>query len=294
MDGAHNQPGTDPNDPQNADGEVALDIEVAGAVAPKAKIVVYFAPNTAQGFVNVFNHAVHDSDHNPSVISTSWGSAEDPTDPTTKQIDQILQDAASMGVTLCAASGDSGSRDDPNNTDQAAVDFPASSPSALGCGGTALRISGTKITDEVVWEDHSGGGVSRIFDLPSHQESAGVPSAVNPAGPVRRGVPDVAGDADPATGYKILVDGQSLTFGGTSAVAPLWAGLIARINQKLGHNAGFINTILYQNPQAFNDITSGSNTDYNAGPGWDPCTGLGSPKGAAVLQALSGNGNGGT
>jgi len=290
VDGGQNQPGTDPNDPQNADGEVALDIEVAGAVAPKAKIVVYFAPNTPQGFVDVFNHAVHDSDHNPSVISTSWGSAEDPTDPTTKQIDQILQDAASMGVTLCAASGDSGSRDDPNNTDQAAVDFPASSPSALGCGGTALRVSGTKIAEEVVWEDHSGGGVSRIFDLPSYQESAGVPSAVNPAGPVRRGVPDVAGDADPATGYKILVDGQSLTFGGTSAVAPLWAGLFARINQKLGHNAGFINTILYQNPQAFNDITSGSNTDYNAGPGWDPCTGLGSPKGAAILQALSGNG----
>ncbi|HKM53622.1 MAG TPA: S53 family peptidase [Isosphaeraceae bacterium] len=240
--------------------------------------------------MDVFNHAVHDSDHNPSVISTSWGSAEDPTDPTTKQIDQILQDAASMGVTLCAASGDSGSRDNPNDPDHATVDFPASSPSALGCGGTALRVSGTKITDEVVWEDHSGGGVSRIFDLPSYQESAGVPSAVNPAGPVRRGVPDVAGDADPATGYKILVDGQSITIGGTSAVAPLWAGLMARINQKLGHNAGFINTLLYQNPQAFNDIKSGSNTDYNAGPGWDPCTGLGSPKGAAILQALGGGG----
>ena len=124
--------------------------------------------------------------------------------------------------------------------------------------------------------------------LSSHQENARVPSAVNPAGPVRRGVPDVAGDADPATGYKVLVDGQSLTFGGTSAVAHLWAGLMARINQKLGHNAGFISTILYQNPEAFNDITSGGNTDYYAGPGWDPCTGLGSPKGAAILQALSG------
>jgi len=290
VDGAQNQPGTDPSDPQNADGEVALDIEVAGAVAPKAKIVVYFAPNTPQGFFDVINHAVHDSDHNPSVISTSWGSAEDPTDPTTKQIDQILQDAASMGVTLCAASGDSGSRDNPNDPDHATVDFPASSPHALGCGGTALRVSGTKITEEVVWQDHSGGGVSRIFGLPSYHEKAGVPPAVNPAGPVGRGVPDVAGDADPATGYKILVDGQSLTIGGTSAVAPLWAGLMARINQKLGHSAGFINPILYQNPQAFNDITSGSNTDYNAGPGWDPCTGLGSPKGAAILQALSGGG----
>src|SRR5208337_2788620 len=104
VDGAQNQHGTDPGDPQNADGEVALDIEVAGAVAPKAKIVVYFAPNTAQGFFDVINHAVHDCDHNPSVISMSWGGAEDPTDPSTKQIDQVLQDAASMGVTLCAAS----------------------------------------------------------------------------------------------------------------------------------------------------------------------------------------------
>jgi len=294
VDGGQNQPGTDPGDPQNADGEVALDIEVAGAVAPKAKIVVYFAPNTPQAFVDIFNHAVHDSDHNPSVISTSWGAAEDPTDPTTKQLEQILQDAASMGVTLCAASGDSGSRDNPNDPDHASVDYPASDPNALGCGGTSLRVSGTKIRSEVVWEDHSGGGVSRIFDPPSYQENAGVPSAVNPAGPVRRGVPDVAGDADPATGYNILVDGQSLSFGGTSAVAPLWAGLIARINQKLGHNVGFINTILYQNPQAFNDITSGSNIDYSAGPGWDPCTGLGSPKGGDILKALSGGGNGGT
>ena len=98
------------------------------------------------------------------------------------------------------------------------------------------------------------------------RRNAGVPSAVNPDGPVRRGVPDVAGDGDPATGYKILVDGQNLTFGGTSAVAPLWAGLIARINQKLGRNVGFINTILYQNPQAFNGITSGSNIDTTPGP----------------------------
>jgi kumamolisin len=289
VDGGHNQPGNDPNDPLNADGEVALDIEVAAAVAPKAKIVVYFAPNTAQGFMDVINHAVHDSDHDPKVISLSWGSAEDPTDPAANQVNQILQDAASLGVTFCVASGDSGSRDNPNDPDHAAVDFPASSPFALSCGGTALRVSGTKIAQEVVWENHSGGGVSRIFDRPSYQENAKVPAAVNPAGPVRRGVPDVAGDGDPETGYKILVDGQAMTIGGTSAVAPLWAGLVARINQKLGHAAGFINTLLYQNPAAFNDITSGSNIDYNAGAGWDPCTGLGSPKGSAILQALSGS-----
>ncbi len=292
VDGAQNNPGTDSSDPLNADGEVAMDIEIAGAVAPKAKIVVYFAPNTAQGFANVINQAVHDSDHNPTVISMSWGSAENSTDPTTNPVDQMLQAAAAMGVTFCVASGDSGSRDNPNDPNHAAVDFPASSPSALGCGGTTLKVSGTKITSEVVWQDQSGGGVSRIFDLASYQENAGVPPSVNPTGPVRRGVPDVAGNADHSTGYNIVVDGQSITAGGTSAVAPLWAGLMARINQKLGHSAGFINPILYQNPQAFNDITSGSNTDYNAGPGWDPCTGLGSPRGGAILKALSGSGSG--
>ncbi len=292
VDGAQNNPGTNPNDPQSADGEVALDVEIAGAISPKAKIVVYFAPNTVQGFADVISHAVHDSEHNPTVISMSWGRAEDSTDPTTSQIDQMLQAAAAMGVTFCSASGDSGSRDNLSDPNHAAVDFPASSPSSLGCGGTTLEASGTKITRKVVWQDQSGGGVSRIFDLPTYQENAGVPPAVNPAGPVRRGVPDVAGNADPNTGYNTIVGGQTVTVGGTSAVAPLWAGLAARLNQKLGHNAGFLNTILYQNPQAFNDITSGSNGDYNAGPGWDPCTGLGSPQGEAILQALSGTSTG--
>lgn len=287
VDGAINNPGTDPGDPQNADGEVVLDIEVAGAIAPKAKFVVYFAPNNAQGYMDVINYAVHDSDHNPTVISLSWGAAENPGGAEANQINQILQAAASMGVTFCVASGDSGSRDDPSNPDQASVDFPASSPYALACGGTRLEVSGTKIADEVVWQDHSGGGVSRIFDLPDYQKNAGVPAAVNPAGPVRRGVPDVAGNADPETGYNILVDGQSAVVGGTSAVAPLWAGFVARLNQKLGHSVGFLNPLLYQNPGACNDIISGSNIDYNAGPGWDACTGLGSPKGNAILAALS-------
>ena len=288
VDGGQNQPGSDPNDPQNADGEVMLDIEVAGAIAPKARIIVYFAPNTAQGFFDAINQAVHDSEHNPTVISLSWGSPEDPSDPLLNQINQVLQDAASMGVTFCVASGDNGSRDNPSTPDQASVDFPASSPYALGCGGTTLQVSGTTITEEVVWEDHSGGGVSRVFPLPDYQQSAGVPPAVNPAGPVGRGVPDVAADGDPETGYKILVDGQSAVMGGTSAVAPLWAGLIALINQKLGHSVGYINAILYQNPGAFHDIVSGSNPDYSAGPGWDACTGMGSPNGMAILQALSG------
>jgi kumamolisin len=287
VDGGHNQPGTDPSDPGCADGEVMLDIEVVGAIAPKAKLVVCFAPNTGQGFLDVINKAVHDSDHKPTVISLSYGAAEDPTDPTTDQINQILQDAAALGVSFCVASGDSGSRDDPNNPNRASVDVPSSSPFSLACGGTTITVSGTTIDQEVVWEDHSGGGVSRHFDLPSYQENANVPMAANPAGPVRRGVPDVAGDGDPATGYNILVDGQSLIFGGTSAVAPLWSGLIARINQNLGHAVGFINQLIYQKPEPVNDIISGSNIDYDASAGWDPCTGLGSPKGKDVQKALT-------
>jgi kumamolisin len=286
VDGAQNQPGTNPGDPNNADGEVMLDIEVVGAVAPGAKIVVYFAPNTPQGFFDVINQAVHDSDHKPSIISLSWGAAENTSDPLTNQINQVIQEASVLGITYCVASGDSGSRDDPNDPTHATVDFPASSPFSLACGGTTLQVAGTTISQEVVWQDHSGGGVSRIFDLPSYQENASIPPAVNPAGPVRRGVPDVAGDADPATGYKILVDGQSITIGGTSAVAPLWAGFIARINQKIGKSVGFINPTLYAHGAAFRDITSGSNIDYQARRGWDACTGLGSPNGLAVLQSL--------
>ena len=140
VDGGHNKPGTNPNDPQNADGEVALDIEVAGSIAPGAKIVVYFAPNTAQGFLDLITTAVHDEINKPTVLSLSWGGPEDASDPTTDQINQALQAAAAMGVTVCVASGDNGSSDDPNATasSPAQVDFPASSPFALGCGGTEL------------------------------------------------------------------------------------------------------------------------------------------------------------
>jgi kumamolisin len=295
VDGGQNKPGTNPNDPQNADGEVALDIEVAGSIAPGAKIVVYFAPNTGQGFLDVITSAVHDDINKLTVLSLSWGGHEDASDPTTDQINQALQAAAAMGVTVCVASGDNGSSDDPNATSPAQVDFPASSPFALGCGGTELTVSGTTISSEVVWNEPtggaSGGGVSRIFGLPDYQTSAGVPNAVDPAGPVGpvgRGVPDVSGDADPNTGYNILVDGQAMPIGGTSAVAPLWAALVTLLNQKLGKPAGFLNPILYANPGAFNDITNGSNGDYNAGPGWDPCTGLGSPNGMKLLAVLSG------
>ena len=291
VDGGQNQPTGDASGP---DGEVMLDIEVAGGVAPGAKVAVYFAPNTDQGFLDAVTTAAHDATNRPSVISISWGAAESQwTQQAMQAMDQAFQAAATMGVAVCVASGDSGSSDGQHHGNH--VDFPASSPHALGCGGTSLTASGTAIGSEVVWNDGAqggatGGGVSAVFPLPTWQENAHVPrpSRHSHGG---RGVPDVAGDADPATGYQVRVDGQQVVYGGTSAVAPLWAGLLARVNQQLGQPVGYLNPLLYSMPAsdgATHDITSGNNGAYQAGPGWDACTGLGSPDGAKLLAALRG------
>ena len=294
VDGAQNAPS---GDPASADGEVLLDIEVVGAIAPKARIAVYFAPNTDQGFLDAITTAIHDSVRKPSVVSISWGAAESAwTEQSLTAYDQAFQDAAILGVTVCCASGDDGSAD--GVTDGAAhVDFPASSPNVLACGGTRLESSDGAITREVVWNQGSGngatgGGVSETFPLPSYQSGANVPVSANPSRFKGRGVPDVSGDADPATGYQIYVDGRDSVFGGTSAVAPLWAALIALMNEQLGRPLGFLHPVLYTNApgtQAVHDITSGNNGAYNAAPGWDACTGLGSPNGEALLAALSRN-----
>ncbi len=284
-----------PTNANSADGEVMLDIEVAGAIAPKASIVVYFTANTTQGFLDAITTAVHDSVNKPSVISISWGSAEQNwTTQAMTQYDQAFQAAAAMGVTICVAAGDNGSSDGVADG-QPHVDFPASSPNVLACGGTKLLASGaTTIASETVWNEGAttsatGGGISGFFALPSYQSQAGVPVSAATGGNPGRGVPDVAGDADPATGYEVRVDGQNLVIGGTSAVAPLWAGLVALMNQKLGHPVGFLNPMLYgslQGKGATNDITSGDNGSYSAKAGWDPCTGWGSPDGAKLLKAL--------
>ena len=284
-----------PTNSNSADGEVLLDIEVAGAIAPNAKIAVYFAPNTTKGFLDAITTAVHDNVNKPSVISISWGAAEKSwTQQSMTQYDQAFQDAAAMGVTICAASGDNGSSDGVADG-KVHVDFPASSPNVLACGGTKLLASSaTTISAETVWNEGAttsatGGGVSGFFALPSYQSKAGVPVSAGAGGKAGRGVPDVAGDADPATGYEVRVDGQDFVIGGTSAVAPLWAGLVALVNQKLGHPVGFLNPMLYgslQGKHVTHDITSGNNGSYSAKSGWDPCTGWGSPDGAKLLKAL--------
>ncbi len=294
VDGAQNAPTGDTSGP---DTEVGLDIEVCGAIAPGAKIAVYFAPNTDAGFLDAINQAATDTVNKPSVISISWGGPESTwTAQSLQSYNSALQSAAAMGVSVCIAVGDNGSSDGvTDGLDH--VDFPASSPYALACGGTTLEISGSSISSEVVWNDQSsdegatGGGVSGTFPLPSYQANANVPPGTNPSGFKGRGVPDVAGDADPNTGYNVTVDGSSFPVGGTSAVAPLWSGLIALMNQSLGKSAGYLNPTLYQNigenVGAFHDITSGNNGDFSAGPGWDACTGWGSPDGANLLKALS-------
>jgi kumamolisin len=290
VDGGENAPDGDANGP---DGEVMLDIEVVGAVAPEATIAVYFAPNTDAGFLDAVTTAVHDTTNKPSVLSISWGSAEaNWTQQAMMAMDDAFQAAAALGVTICVASGDNGSSD--GVTDGADhVDFPASSPFALACGGTSLRASNNNITSEVVWNDGAnggagGGGVSAFFPVPSWQTGVRATSSSGATKVLKnRGVPDVAGDADPQTGYEVRIDGTDTIIGGTSAVAPLWAGLLARINQLAGKSVGLIQPQLYKNPHALRDITQGNNGDFSASPGWDACTGLGSPDGRKVATVFT-------
>jgi len=290
--------------PTTAEEEVALDIQIAGALAPGAKQVVYFAPTTQYSdFLAALNQAITAAPQ-PVVVSVSWGGAETgPTAQVRQQFETALQHAAQLGIPVCVASGDNGSFD---KTTALCVDFPASAPHALGCGGTNLVASGNGISSETVWNTMSiaangkftgggtGGGVSQFFPKPAYQSTVTVPAP--PVGNTGgRGVPDVAGDADPATGYQIVVKGQQIVVGGTSAVAPLYAALIARCGQSLGKPVGFLNNLIYQtnaSSKAFHDVTKGNNDSqgkgglYPAGPGWDPCTGFGSPNGTALLNAL--------
>jgi len=286
VDGGKNTPGN----ANGADGEVMLDIEVCASIATGAKVAVYFAPNTDQGFIDAVSMAVHDTTNKPSVISISWGGPESSwTAQASTALDAACQAAAAVGVTITVACGDNGSTDGATGNN---VDFPASSPHVLACGGTTLQGSGTTISSEVVWnelangEGATGGGVSTMFALPTWQQDSNVPAAPSASG--GRGVPDVAGDADPSTGYEIRVDEETTVIGGTSAVAPLWAGLIALANEQNGVAAGFVNPTLYSTgaKSAFRDITQGNNGAFSAGPGWDACSGQGSPVGSAIIAVV--------
>jgi kumamolisin len=291
VDGGKNTPSPD----DGADGEVALDIQVAGGAAPGARIAVYFAPNTDAGFVDAITSAVHDATNKPSVVSISWGSAESNwTQQAIQSMNSAMQDASTVHVSVFVASGDNLATDGVTDG-KAHVDFPASSPWAIGCGGTSISVSGASITSETVWNDGDsggGGGISDLFPVPSFQQNANLPPSVND-GQTRRGVPDVAGDAAPGTGYQVVVNGQTEVVGGTSAVAPLWAGLAALINEGAATPIGFFLPFLYANSTLLRQITqgdnnpSGSTVGYAAGPGWNACTGLGVPNGESLFVALT-------
>jgi kumamolisin len=283
------------NDGSLADQEVALDLQVAAAVAPAAKLAVYFTDDSEQGLADALLAAVHDTVHAPSVISISWGEAELFWKPTPRQIlDGALADAVQLGVTVTAAAGDmlaTGGVDD----DRVHVSYPASSPHVLSCGGTRVSLNAdlASISAEMVWKEGdqgTGGGVSDLFELPAYQQTAGVPPSISTAR-LGRGVPDVAASAAFSNGYRIVVNRRQIVQGGTSAVAPLWAGLIALVNAERGSNLRMVHEQLYANPTFFRQISDGDNKagplGYSAAPGWNPCTGLGVPIGTKILEGLT-------
>jgi kumamolisin len=305
--GPGNDPGPDTqasNSQGDATGEVMLDMCTVGAISPGAHIYMYFSEFTSKGWVDILHSAIT-GPNQISVISNSYGNPEqDPNSAWSKMgvsvVNQALEAAVAKGITVFSAAGDDGSSDEGKGGPE--VDFPASSPYVMGVGGTRLVASpGAKpvITGETVWNDllqgngAGGGGISVVFSKPSWQDGVKVPPSVVAPHTIGRGVPDVAAVADPDTALVVMhVDGKSLdAIGGTSAAAPLWAALIARINQGLGASCGFLNTLLYTKfaTGVLRDITTGNNGAYSAGPGWDACTGLGSPDGDKLLAALSGH-----
>uniref|UniRef100_A0A6C0E1A9 Peptidase S53 domain-containing protein n=1 Tax=viral metagenome TaxID=1070528 RepID=A0A6C0E1A9_9ZZZZ len=262
------------NNPLDIDSsiEVALDIQIVGGICPKSTINVYFAPNSDQGFYHAIARAINDK---CSTISISWAGPEmywSPSILTT--YDNLFKVAVSKGITICVASGDTSSN---NGTNTNVVYFPGSSPNVLCCGGTKLicpNLSYDNSTIETTWYDSktegSSGGYSSVFLTPTYQLN-NVPNYNN----IYRGIPDVSGNAEPSTGWIIIYRNTKYAVGGTSAVAPMWAGYLAAINCKT-----FANNIIYRlKGIGFHDITTGNNEGFNASSGWDPCTGLGSPNG---------------
>jgi subtilase family serine protease len=288
VDGAKFERGTD------GDGEVMINTEIAGSIAPKARIRIYFAPNNPTGYADAVKRATADR---VSVLGIGWGSAESKwKDEDIKAIDTALEAAAKQGMTILVATGDQGVTDGEKDG-RRHVDFPASSPWALSVGGTTVTSQDGQITSETVFKDNSrrgiatGGGVSAKFTRPDWQATVSFPSTEDKVG---RGIPDVVASADQMTGVYIILHGEKQPLYGTSGAMSIWAGLIALINQGLGYNVGYLTPRLYREigPEGlFNAITSGDNSvggvkGYTAGPGWTPVAGWGSPDGKRLLDWL--------
>ena len=285
---------------QNAqfDQEVGLDIQVVAGVAPAARIAIYFTTNSERGLADAVAAAVHDKVNRPSVVLMTWGEAESAFPRQARiAMDSVLADAAKLGVTVVAAAGDFLATDQVNDG-KAHVDYPASSPYVLGCGGTAITLdaSGASIAAEAVWNDGvtgTGGGISDLYLVPAFQHGIALPPSANGDGRKGRGVPDVAAAAAAVNGYRVVIGGATIVASGTSAVAPLWGASIALANAERGKPLGFLNTRLYQQPPLLRPITEGNNIQsgtalgYPAAAGWSACTGLGVPKGADLIRALT-------
>ena len=276
----------------DADEEIALDLQVLASIVPSAKLVVYFAQNTTASLAAAIHAAVFDDVNRPNILSISWGSAEKFwTESARAAVQAALADAVRLKMTVTAASGDflaTGGLSDQ----KAHVFFPAASPYVLSCGGSAVTVAGGAITAEIAWKDGStgtGGGISDTFPVPEYQRALTLPPSANDGG-IRRGVPDVAAAAARFPGYRIFVGGNPVITDGTSAVAPLWAAIVAIANTRMGAPMGFINPSLYANSNLFRAIVRGDNRvnsiGYSAGPGWNACTGLGSPHAKDIIDAL--------
>ena len=266
--------------------ETTIDEERSGAMAPGATLDVYDAASaTDSDFTSTYNTIVNDN--TAQVMTTSWGEPEsDASSSTLTSDDNIFKQAAAQGISVFAAAGDNGSSDGTSNSDTA--DYPSSDPYVVACGGTTLTLnSNNTIASETAWSD-TGGAVSAVFSEPSWQVGNGVPQNGY------RNTSDIAMDADPNTGYSVYEGGSWSVYGGTSFVAPQMAGLIAVKDSETGTRLGQTNSLLYNDANTsnyasdFNDITSGSNGAFSAGPGWDHPTGWGSPQATNLIAHLGG------
>jgi kumamolisin len=293
-----------------SDGETGLDITVAGAIAPKATIAVYFAGAQPQNMIHALQMMIHPNagEPTPSVVSISYGWGPDDlgepsfSDSEWTQFTALFQDANTNRITVLVSSGDTGA--EVLSKTQAQTSYPASDIWVTACGGTTIGNLNGASFDQWVWNDQgaggpgaTGGGISARFGVPPFQSKVALPTR-NGTGQAGRGVPDIAGNASENSGYLQVINGaQPQPVGGTSAVAPLYAGLIARINANNGFPAGYLNTLLYSLPAStFRDVLGapgpannnyGRVEGYPAGPGWDACTGLGSVDGHALQSALA-------
>jgi kumamolisin len=261
------------------DLEAALDVQIAAALAPGARIVLYQAPDDERGVLDALRMAIFDREMRPSIISISYGWPEPLWTPAALDImNELFVAAALLGITIFCSSGDNGAELALDGKPH--VVAPASVPFAQACGATQIEAD-----RESAWTQ-TGGGFSEYFEAPQWQGCArDVASALGISG--GRGVPDLAGQESP--GYLVYLDGTELAAGGTSAVAPMWSALAARLNERLGKPIGFFAPLLYAaNPLPLGAITQGTNGMYRAQAGWNPCTGLGTPDGVALESTLRG------